>query len=90
MSRLSTFLFGTFVLLYAVALFIFATGTFGWFGQERDPLSGVFLLPLGLPWVLFTDFFPEAMRAWFAVLAPMINIAVLWRLSRAATKSGRR
>ena len=30
-------------------------GIFGWFGQEKDPLSGVFLLPLGLPWNLIAD-----------------------------------
>lgn len=34
----------TFFNLGAVLLYL--TGTYGWLGQERDPLSGVFLLPL--------------------------------------------
>ncbi len=41
-----------FVVLYVSALALLAIGTFGWFGQERDPLSGVGLIPLGLPWTL--------------------------------------
>lgn len=41
--------FYVFVVLYLLALALLAIGTFGWFGQEQDPLSGVFLLPFGLP-----------------------------------------
>ena len=82
LARLLKGLFWALLLLYAVALFIFATGTFGWFGQERAPLSGVFLTPLGLPWVLFAEVLPDAIRAWFAALAPVINIALLWVLSQ--------
>lgn len=63
--------------LYAVALFLFFTGTFGWFGQDIDPLSGVFLLPLGLPWVLGVDVAPEIARPWLAVMAPLINLVTL-------------
>ena len=47
--------FGFFCLLYLLALMLFLVGTFGWFGQERDPLSGIFLLPLGLPWNIVGD-----------------------------------
>ena len=72
--------------MYAGALFIFATGTLGWFGQERDPLSGVFLMPLGLPWVLFADLLPDAARAWFAAIAPLVNIAIVRRFARIASK----
>ncbi len=86
MARLLKVLLAALVILYPVALFIFATGTFGWFGQETDPLSGVFLLPLGLPWVLATDLFPEATRAWFAALAPVLNIVVLWWLLRTTAR----
>ena len=35
-----------FGLLYLVALALLLIGTYGLFGQERDPLSGIFLLPL--------------------------------------------
>lgn len=34
-----------FVGLYVVALFLLAVGTFGWFGQERDPLSAIRRVP---------------------------------------------
>ena len=47
--KVCAYVFWAFVILYVGALFIFLVGTFGWLGQERDPLSGVFLLPLGLP-----------------------------------------
>ncbi len=66
-----------FAALYAVALFVFLTGTFGWFGQDTDPLSGVFLLPLGLPWVLAVEAAPETVRPWLAVIAPLLNLAIL-------------
>ena len=46
-------------ILYLTALALLLIGTFGLFGQERDPSAGVFLMPLGLPWVLWLDGFPE-------------------------------
>lgn len=66
-----------FAALYVVALVLFMVGTFGLFGQTRDPLSGVFLIPLGLPWNRMIDGFPEASWPWLASAAPMINIAIL-------------
>lgn len=73
--------FIVFALFYAIALALLAIGTFGLFGQERDPLSGIFLMPLGLPWNLIGD------RAglsgpWLAMLAPAINAAILYWLWR--------
>ena len=72
--------FRIFVALYAIALVLLAIGTFGWFGQEQDPLSGVFLLPLGLPWNVIADKLglegPVA-----AIAAPAINAAILWWLA---------
>ena len=61
-----------FNVLYFLAIMLFAIGTFGWFGQEQDPLSAVFLMPLGLPWNILAD------RAGFdgplvAIFAPLIN-----------------
>lgn len=62
---------GIFLGLYLAALALRAIGSFGLFGQERDPLSGVFPLPLGLPWNLMLDRFPEALWPWLAAAAPV-------------------
>ena len=69
-------------LLYLVALALFLIGTFELFSQERDALAGVFLLPLGLPWVWFVDLAPEPAWPWLAVLAPLVNIGILAALCR--------
>ena len=71
-----------FTLLWAGAVFIFATGTFGWFEQPRDPLSGVFLLPLGIPWIFVVELAPETTRPVLAILAPSVNLAILLVLCR--------
>ncbi|MFN6935028.1 MAG: hypothetical protein ACK4NZ_07740 [Tsuneonella sp.] len=75
-----TWAFRIFVALYAIALLLLAIGTFGWFGQEKDPLSAVFLFPLGLPWNLLAD------KAGIAgpvavILAPAVTAAILWWLA---------
>ncbi len=49
-----------FAALYVLALGLLTVGTSGLFGQPRDPLSGVFLIPLGLLWNRMIDAFPEA------------------------------
>lgn len=67
-------------LLYILALGLWAIGTFGLFGQQTDPLSGVFLIPLGLPWNRMGDG-PDAMIA-----APIANILILWLLSAVLRK----
>ena len=64
-------------LLYVLALFLFAVGRFGLFGADRDPLSAVFLMPIGLPWVLHVDLLPEPLWPIAAVLAPLLNLALL-------------
>lgn len=71
--------FIVFMALYVLALFLLAVGTFGLFGQEQDPLSGVFLMPLGLPWNLLGDRMGLA-GPWIAILAPAINAAILYWL----------
>ena len=71
--------FWLFVALYALALLIFLIGAFGWFGQEKDPLSGVFLMPLGMPWNLIGDRIGIGSAA-LALLAPAINAAILFGL----------
>lgn len=72
-----------FAMAYAFALFIFIVGAYGLFGAERDPLSGVFLIPLGLPWNQFIDAFPERLWPWLAAVAPLFNIAILAVIGRA-------
>ena len=67
-----------FAVLYACALGLLAIGAFGLFGAERDPLSAVFLLPLGLPWNLYIDNTPDALRPWLAAAAPLLNLLIIW------------
>ncbi|SHG76462.1 hypothetical protein [Marivita hallyeonensis] len=67
---------------YLAALILLLIGTFGLFGQDRDPLAGVFLMPLGLPWVLWMDDLPEPLLPWAAALAPVINLALIAALCR--------
>ncbi|CDO36345.1 hypothetical protein [Novosphingobium sp. KN65.2] len=69
-------LFGIFLVLYILALLALTVGTFGWFGQEKDPLSGAFLMPLGLPWNLLADRAGLGSLA-AAVLAPGVNLGIL-------------
>lgn len=73
------YVFAAFVVLYVAAVLLFLIGTFGWFGQETDPLSGVFLMPLGLPWNLLADRIglPGLL---VGVLSPLVNLAILYWL----------
>ncbi len=67
--------------LWGLATFLLAVGTFGWFGQPQDPLSGVLLLPLGLPWNRLLDILgvPGLIAGLFA---PAINIGLLCTICR--------
>lgn len=80
-------LLGIYVVLYLAALALLIVGTFGLFGQAQDPLAGVFLIPLGLPWNILFDRIGIA-GPLPAVLAPLANIAIVWGLWRWA--KGRR
>jgi hypothetical protein len=71
-----------FGVLYLMALALLLIGTFGLLGQERDPLAGVFLMPLGLPWVLWADGVEDAFKPWLAILAPALNLVMLTALCR--------
>ncbi|TNF63319.1 MAG: hypothetical protein EP307_05310 [Rhodobacteraceae bacterium] len=71
-----------FGLLWLLALGLFLVGAFGLFGAERDPLSAVFLIPLGLPWIYLIDHLPEMLWPWAAALAPGVNLAILVTLCR--------
>ena len=78
-----------FALAYLVALALLVIGTFGLFGQERDPLSGVVLVPLGLPWNRWVDMLPQGLPMWGMILAPVLNLIILRALCRAVA-GGRR
>ena len=69
-------------LLYAFALTIFIVGVFGWFGAERDPLSGVYLIILGQPWTRWVDLLPERLWPAGAALAPAVNASIILALCR--------
>lgn len=68
--------------LYLVALTIFAVGRYGLFGAQPDPLAGIFLVPLGLPWSLLTGWLPITLQPYAAILAPLINVFILRWLGR--------
>ncbi len=68
--------------LYLAALVLYGIGALGLFGQEPDPLAGVFLVPLGLPWNRLAMGAPEALLPWVGVLAPLVNLGILSALCR--------
>ncbi|MCA0930670.1 hypothetical protein [Ruegeria profundi] len=45
-------------------------------------MSGIFLMPLGLPWVRWFDGVADSLKPWLTVLAPVLNIAILTLLCR--------
>lgn len=74
--------FWIFLLAYVLALALMLIGTLGLFGQEQDPLSAAFLIPLGLPWNLWLDGLPEAWLPWLTAAAPALNALILWVICR--------
>ena len=81
-GRLCRWSVAAFAVAYGVALLALLTGTFGLYGQARDPLAGVFLVPLGWPWNLLIDRAPQAAWPVLAALAPAVNLALLALLCR--------
>jgi hypothetical protein len=71
-----------FLVIYLLALVAFLVGVFGLFGQEPDPMSGIFLIPLGLPWNRLVDLFPEPLWPWLAAAAPLLNYVLLRLICR--------
>jgi hypothetical protein len=82
MSKLLKWLTVIWTVLYLLALLLFAVGHFGLFGSEQGPLAGVFIVPLGLPWIRFVDAFPEPLWPWLAAGSPLLNIMLLYGLYR--------
>ena len=71
-----------FSLLWMAALAVLLVGTFGLFGQERDPLSGVYLVILGVPWTALIDLAPEPLWPWLSATVPALNLALLALICR--------
>ena len=76
-----------FAILYGLALLVFLTGTFGWFSQPTSPLSPVYLIPLGLPWVFLADVVADSLGPVVGVLAPAVNLAILIAICRRGRRS---
>lgn len=79
MHRFLTILFWLFVVCYVLALIIFAAGMWG---ADKEPLSGIFLIPLGFPWFLAADLFEGTLQATVAALAPLVNLGLIHLLVR--------
>jgi hypothetical protein len=78
-------LFWIFATLFAIALFVMLAGTNGWFGQEPDALSGIFLVPLGLPWNILAERMGltaggGAVAIVTGIVSPLINLAIIYWL----------
>lgn len=69
--------FRAFALAYGAALAIYCIAELGLLGQPRDPLGGVFLVPLGLPWNRLVARAPEALWPWLAAAAPALNLLLI-------------
>lgn len=82
MTRVCRVVVKVFAIAYVLALALFLVGVFGLFGQEEDPLSAVFLLPLGLPWIFFLDSIPDPARVWIGAATPLLNLIILTLLCR--------
>lgn len=79
----SRWFFWTFATLYALAALVYFASALS--PEGSDPLSGIYLIPLGLPWLLVID----AVRggdgqggAWLVILSPAINLGLLSLVAR--------
>jgi hypothetical protein len=79
-----------FLIAYLLALLALAIGTFGSSGQECDPLSGIFPIPLGPPWNLFLDGLPKPIVPWLGVLAASLNLLLISVICGVLGKTGRK
>lgn len=83
-SRVCRWIWIGFAIAYGAALALALVGLFGLFGSERDPIAAVFLIPLGLPWNRVLDFasLTDMGRVWLALLAPLINLVIIYGVCR--------
>jgi hypothetical protein len=71
-----------YLLLATGSFIILVIGTFGLFGQARDPLSGAFAIILGQPWVMLVNKLPDALKFFAAAATPFLNAAILFVIAR--------
>ena len=71
-----------FAILDVAALALYFIGNFGLFGSEPGPLAGVFLVPLGIPWLLLVELTPEPAWPWLGAAAPLANLLILRLICR--------
>ncbi len=71
-----------FGITYLLCLGLYVIGSFGLFGSPSGPLAGVFLMPLGLPWVFMLERFSDTLKPWLAILAPGLNLIILATVCR--------
>lgn len=81
MRRLLDVLFWGLIALYTLALLVLAVGLLG---AEKEPLSAVYVVILGLPWTRAIEGVPGWALPWLTTLAPLLNIALLGWLRRVA------
>lgn len=81
-QRLYQFVIWSYAAAYIFALCIFAVGTWGLLGADRDPLAGVFLIPLGLPWTLLWENGEGPHGPWLALTAPLGNLLLIGAVRR--------
>ncbi len=87
MSTICRVILVVFGITYVIALGLFLVGTLGLFGSPSGPLAGVFLIPLGMPWVFMLESVSDTLKPWLAALAPGLNLAVLWLICRWVNRS---
>jgi len=82
MQTVCTIIVVIFAIAYLIALVLYIFGTYGLFGSPSGPLAGVFLVPLGVPWIFMLDGLSESLKPWVGILAPGVNLALLWFVCR--------
>ncbi len=82
MQTFCTIAIAVFATAYLIALGLLVIGTFGLFGSPSGPLAGIFLVPLGVPWIYMFDGVSENLKPWVGILAPGLNLALLWLICR--------
>lgn len=78
---------GAFVALWMVSLALLAIGTYGWLGQEPDPLAGIFVILLGSPWVQLAAK-TGLSGPLVAILSPAITLMMLMGFCRIFVRRG--
>lgn len=87
MGRLCRIVLSVLAAVYVISVLLLLSGMFGLFGATPGPIAGVFLVPLAMPWIYLVDVLPEPLWPWAVVLAPGINLALIWLICRRARRT---